>query len=117
MLNHSSHRPYMCQLCDTGFPVERNLQQHMRTHVGTKTKRFKCELCSAEFGFKLTLEKHVIMHGKFNKPTNHCPNEEDELDDGINEQLLNPGKSKGGGKRSKVEFDTVMCDVCGIFLT
>ncbi|XP_063697636.1 zinc finger protein 234-like [Culicoides brevitarsis] len=52
---HTTIRPYTCLICNKGFVIQRVLNEHMRTHNGTK---FRCENCPKTFNLKSHLRIH-----------------------------------------------------------
>ncbi|KAJ8000600.1 hypothetical protein DPEC_G00182060 [Dallia pectoralis] len=57
---HSGIRPYVCQICDKGFVIRRDLEIHLRVHTGEKP--FACSLCVKRFKRRVELNVHIKWH-------------------------------------------------------
>ena len=56
---HSNEKPHQCDHCGESFKKARNLLEHLKSHLGLKTRDFQCVECGKQFGTKGVLERHV----------------------------------------------------------
>lgn len=64
MKSHAPKPCYICPICSEGFPQERRLHAHMKTHRIAMTHKKACHLCSKEFTSEKQLSRHVQSHEK-----------------------------------------------------
>ncbi|KAM7294746.1 hypothetical protein ISCGN_024252 [Ixodes scapularis] len=57
---HTREKPYRCQVCGRGFIRKQTLSDHMRIHTGEKP--FQCNMCSLSFARKHHLLDHSRTH-------------------------------------------------------
>ncbi|XP_059056420.1 zinc finger protein 91-like isoform X11 [Achroia grisella] len=64
---------YMCEVCGTGFVIERLLKHHMRTH---ENGEYKCAQCDKTFTNNVYMQRHLkITHLGYDKRNicQYCP--------------------------------------------
>lgn len=52
---HSDDKPFVCNLCDKGFALKRDLDQHVRFHA----EKQRCSICDKSF---LNIDEHLVSH-------------------------------------------------------
>ena len=61
LLQNKGERPFVCELCGSGFKQKHSLKDHYKTHTGERP--FKCLVCLKRFSMKHNLVSHVrSMH-------------------------------------------------------
>jgi len=59
---HRGERPYICDLCGSGFPIQSSLLTHKKQSHPEGTKPWFCEYCEHRFVSKSQLEIHRRVH-------------------------------------------------------
>jgi uncharacterized Zn-finger protein len=66
---HQQNRPFICVLCQKGFPRRADLKKHTQVHLGIRP--FTCHLCGKSFSRNANLTKHFRIHQNIKPHT--CP--------------------------------------------
>ncbi|XP_058120629.1 zinc finger protein 467-like [Anopheles ziemanni] len=57
---HQNPRPYICVICNKGFPRRSDLKKHTFVHTGVRP--FACDQCGKSFSRNTNLTKHMRIH-------------------------------------------------------
>jgi len=63
--------PFLCSICELGFPDEEELFKHKKVHEGQH--RPTCDICFKSFSISSNLNKHMLRHGEPMFKCDDCP--------------------------------------------
>ncbi|XP_076076356.1 uncharacterized protein LOC143047233 isoform X1 [Mytilus galloprovincialis] len=70
MRSHLGIKPYKCEICNKHFTQTSSLNLHLKIHTGEK--KFSCEICDKLFRTKHGLRKHSLTHTRVKDPGEEC---------------------------------------------
>ena len=67
---HRGERPFICDLCGRGFPIQSSLLTHKKQSHPDGSKTWLCDFCEHKFVSKSQLEIHRRVGESFKKRSN-----------------------------------------------
>ncbi|XP_018426953.1 PREDICTED: zinc finger and BTB domain-containing protein 6 [Nanorana parkeri] len=101
------HKLFLCLQCGKTFTQKKNLNRHIRGHMGIRP--FQCSVCLKTFTAKSTLQDHLNIHSGDRPYKCHCCDMDFKHKSALKKHL-NSVHGKGGGDKSNLDITKVTID-------
>ncbi|XP_072286537.1 zinc finger and BTB domain-containing protein 6 [Pyxicephalus adspersus] len=98
------HKMFLCLQCGKTFTLKKNLNRHIRGHMGIRP--FQCSVCLKTFTAKSTLQDHLNIHSGDRPYKCHCCDMDFKHKSALKKHL-NSVHGKGGGDKSNMDITKV----------
>ncbi|KAM9325310.1 zinc finger and BTB domain-containing protein 6 [Gastrophryne carolinensis] len=101
------HKLFLCLQCGKTFTQKKNLNRHIRGHMGIRP--FQCSICLKTFTAKSTLQDHLNIHSGDRPYKCHCCDMDFKHKSALKKHLTSV-HGKGGGEKSGLDITKVTID-------
>lgn len=101
------HKLFLCLQCGKTFTQKKNLNRHIRGHMGIRP--FQCSVCLKTFTAKSTLQDHLNIHSGDRPYKCHCCDMDFKHKSALKKHL-NSVHGKNGGDKSTLDITKVTID-------
>lgn len=101
------HKLFLCLQCGKTFTQKKNLNRHIRGHMGIRP--FQCSVCLKTFTAKSTLQDHLNIHSGDRPYKCHCCDMDFKHKSALKKHL-NSVHGRGGGDKSSLDITKVTID-------
>ncbi|KAM5145866.1 zinc finger and BTB domain-containing protein 6 [Mantella aurantiaca] len=101
------HKLFLCLQCGKTFTQKKNLNRHIRGHMGIRP--FQCSVCLKTFTAKSTLQDHLNIHSGDRPYKCHCCDMDFKHKSALKKHL-NSVHGRGGGEKPGLDITKVTID-------
>ncbi|XP_075040847.1 zinc finger and BTB domain-containing protein 6 isoform X2 [Mixophyes fleayi] len=101
------HKLFLCLQCGKTFTQKKNLNRHIRGHMGIRP--FQCSVCLKTFTAKSTLQDHLNIHSGDRPYKCHCCDMDFKHKSALKKHL-NSVHGRGGGDKPNLDITKITID-------